>query len=128
MNANRFYSVPLDGHQRIDVQRLMDMLDGFAAYGRWHALLEVIFQAGGRIELDGVWRGILERELRLDADGLREFLAACAECGMLAGDLLELGVVTSNGIAEQLEFKKSKREAQAKSVESRKANKEKSKE
>lgn len=105
MEANRFYSVPYDGHHWADFA-MLDMLQGHeltaTTYGRYHILLGMLYQQGGRIELTASWRRMIGGELALDDDALQRFLEDCAEAGLLAGDLLGLGVAASQGVAKEL--------------------------
>lgn len=113
MEANRFYSVPFDGHHWADFA-MLDMLQGHeltaTTYGRYHILLGMLYQQGGRIELTASWRRMIGGELALDDDALQRFLEDCAEAGLLAGDLLELGVAASQGVAKELARREEQRE------------------
>lgn len=115
MEANRFYSVPYDGHHWADFA-MLDMLQGHeltaTTYGRYHILLGMLYQQGGRIELTASWRRMIGGELALDDDALQRFLEDCAEAGLLAGDLLELGVAASQGVAKELARREDYREQQ----------------
>lgn len=113
MEANRFYSVPFDGHHWADFA-MLDMLQGHeltaTTYGRYHILLGMLYQQGGRIELTESWRRMIGGELALDDDALQRFLEDCAEAGLLAGDLLGLGVAASQGVAKELARREEKQE------------------
>lgn len=105
MKANKFYSVPYDGHHYTDVRMLARLLgmDRFEAYGRWHALLGVLYQAEGRIELNDHWLGMLGEELAYTPEELGAFLEACAEVDMVDKESLEQrNVLISAGVVEAL--------------------------
>ena len=113
MEANRFYSVPFDGHHWADFA-MLDMLQGHeltaTTYGRYHILLGMLYQQGGRIELTASWRRMIGGELALDDDALQRFLEDCAEAGLLDGGLLGLGVAASQGVAKELARREEKQE------------------
>ena len=105
MEANRFYSVPFDGHHWTDVCMLARILgrDRFEVYGRWHAFLGVLYQAGGRIVLNEMWRSYLCCELGLDEDGLDEWLEACAQVDLIDSESLHVrDTAASNGVCAEL--------------------------
>ncbi len=105
MQANKFYSVPYDGHHWADV-RLLAIATGDAiptAYGRWHILLGAIYQMAGRVELTDAARRFLADELDVGPAQLDPYLGACASCGLIDADALERGAVVSRGACEELQ-------------------------
>ena len=83
---------------------LIDEL-GVEAYGRYWLLLEFMARASGPV-VDLSKRGMhrtLERELRTDRDGLRDFLKALAELELIAPDRLEEGHVASASFCRRRE-------------------------
>ena len=51
MDANRFYSVPYDARNDTAMLKLRRKHGGIAAYGRWQALLGVLYDEGGTIDI-----------------------------------------------------------------------------
>ena len=104
MDARRFYSVPWDGYDDIGMKRLRRKHGGVAAYGRWHVMLGILYDAGGRIALDEDVMQLLEEELEFGRDELTSFLDDLAKLGWISQELLDIGVVSSKGVCDQLEF------------------------
>lgn len=130
MEANKFYSVPYDGHNWADVRMLARILkrDRFEVYGRWHAFLGVLYQAGGLIELTANWRGMLMEDLGLDGDGLDEWLEACAQVDFIDAESLHArNVAASNGVCKSLQ-KKIENSDKARNMAKARWDKQKSKE
>lgn len=121
MNADRFFGHAYDMRHNPKVEILMDMEGGIEAYGRWNALLEILYDVGGLFDITAkVRRRFLAKELHLaNEDDLRGFLQSCAECELISGELLEIGHVTNKAVVEQLEYKRAKSEAGRKSGEAR---------
>lgn len=83
---------------------LIDEL-GVEAYGRYWLMLEVMARASSPC-IDLGRRGAsraLQRALRIDADGLRDFLHDLAEFGLIAPDRLEAGMVESDSFCRRRE-------------------------
>ena len=73
MDANRFYSVPYDARNDTAMLKLRRKHGGIAAYGRWQALLGVLYDEGGTIDLsDEDNFAMVEREIELDGPDLEE--------------------------------------------------------
>jgi len=119
VNANRYFSVPFDGRNDVDIQRLRELQGGIVAYGRWIALLGILYDRDGIIELEHYGR-ILERELELDHNGLISFLDDCAAIGFIEAEAYrERNVVISHGVCNEIEYRRSRIEAGKKSGDSR---------
>lgn len=104
MQANRFYSVPYDALQRPDIRRL-GLLQGdkFAAFGRWHAVLGMLYDNGGLIELDNLGRALLAEELALADEELDTFLGHCLTAGLIDREAYEMrGTLTNKGVCSEL--------------------------
>ena len=110
MNANRFFSVPYDGRNDIDMLLLRERQGGIVAYGRWIALLGILYDVDGTIDLER-YGSILERELELDSAGLKAYLQDCADVGFLSSESLSCGMVASTGVCDEIEYRKSKVDA-----------------
>lgn len=109
MKANRFFSVSYDMPTHPKIQMLEDMGGGIVALGQWVALLCLLYDANGVIELTDQLRRFLA--LRLQTDDLDTFLRACAECGLIDKEMLTAGRVASNSVCEQLDYYRQKSEA-----------------
>ena len=119
MDANRFYSVPWDGYNDIGMKFLRKKHGGVAAYGRWHVLLGILYDRDGRIELDDDFMLLLEEDLEMGEGELDAFVRDLAKLGWISKDLLDMGVLASPGVAEQLEYRKKKQAAGMKGAEAR---------
>lgn len=119
MDANRFYSVPWDGYNDVGMKLLRKKHGGVAAYGRWHAMLGILYDRGGRIELDEDFMLLLEEELEMDRAALNSFIDDLAKLGWVNADFLDMGVLASAGVIEQLEYRKKKQRAGSIGAEAR---------
>lgn len=119
MDANRFFSVPFDNRNDVKMKRLRKRLGGYAGYGRWVALLGMLYDEKGIIDMSCQdMREIVCDELELDdAD---EFFTNLAEIGLIDKELYRsLNHVVNNGVVEQLEYRVKKSDAGKKSGEVR---------
>ena len=119
MNANRFFSVPYDNRNDVKMRRMRKRLGGIAAYGRWMALLGMLYDEDGVIDLgDQVMREIVAEELELDdVDG---FFLELARIGLIDPKLYsELEHVVNAGVCSEIEYRKKKSEAGAKGNDTR---------
>lgn len=111
MDANRFYSVPYDARNDTAILKLRRKHGGIAAYGRWQALLGVLYDEGGTIDLsDEDNFAMVEREIELDGPDLEEFVKSCVKFGLLSPDLWSIGTIGSRGVCEELEYRRNLRE------------------
>lgn len=116
MDAQRFFSVAYDSrnHPKVDMLRCME--GGIVAYGRFIALLGILYDLGNEIDLTGGADGLddakamyLVRQLEFaDADGLEHFLDSMSKVGLIDADAWDGYVVTSHGVAEELAYKAKK--------------------
>ena len=93
-------------HPKVRMLRMRG--DGIAEYGRYVALLGILYDMGNRIDAtDDAMLEYLAYELDLrDGGETAEWLRAAAGCGLIdPGALEEFGVVTSNGVGRELEYK-----------------------
>ena len=119
MDANRFFSVPFDNRNDVKMLRLRRRLGGMAAYGRWVALLGMLYDEGGMLDMnDEDMRWIAANELELDdVDG---FFSCLADLGLIDKDLYEgLNHVVNKGVCKEVEYRKRKSEAGKLGAESR---------
>ena len=49
MDANRFFSIPYDNRNDVKMRRLRKRLGGYEGYGRWVALLGMLYDEHGNI-------------------------------------------------------------------------------
>lgn len=111
MNANRFFSVPFDNRNDMKMLMVRKKLGGYAGYGRWVALLGILYDADGCIDMnDQAMRDVIADELELE--DVDEFFTVLAQIGLIDRTMYEtMGHVASNGVAEQIAYKKQKQEA-----------------
>ena len=120
MRADRFFSVHYDMRHNPKIDMLRDMGGGIVAFGRWLALMSILYDSDGLVDIVSKQkRRYLMRELELDSDGLEEFLQQCVACELLDGDLLDIGHVVSKGVCDQLEYRNQKSDAGKKGNEKR---------
>jgi len=121
MKADRFFSIHYDIRHNPKIDLLRDLEGGIVAFGRWVALMSILYDSDGLYDLTAkAKRRYLVKELELrDDDDLDGFLKSCAECDLLSPELLEMGHVVSPGISEQLDYYKQKSEMGKKAAESR---------
>ena len=120
MNADRFFSVHYDMRHNPKIDMLRDMGGGIVAFGRWLALMSILYDSDGLVDVTSKARkSYLMRELELTSEELDEFLDACAECDLIDRELLGVGHVVSRGVCDQLEYHKRKSEAGKKGNEKR---------
>ena len=119
MDANRFFSVPFDNRNDVKMKRLRKRLGGYAAYGRWVALLGMLYDEKGILDMsDAEMREIAADELELE--DVDEFFTELADIGLIDKELYHaMSHVVNKGVVEQIEFRKSKSNAGKKSGEAR---------
>lgn len=108
MNANRFFSVPFDNRNDVKIRRLRRRLGGMAAYGRWVALLGMLYDEGGKLDMgDADMVEIVSEELELD--DVDEFFTELARIGLIDKELYEgLSHVVNAGVCDEIEYRKKK--------------------
>ena len=119
MDANRFFSVPYDNRNDVKILRLRRRMGGMAAYGRWVALLGMLYDEGGMLDMnDEDYRWIAEKELEVeDIDG---FFAGLADIGLIDRELYEgMNHVVNKGVCDEIAYKKTKSAAGKKGSEKR---------
>lgn len=106
MKGNRFYSIPYDARNDPNMKWLRRKFGGIVAYGRWQALLGILYDQGGTVDLsDEVMRGIVSEELELKGSGLDEWIKGLVAVGWLDQTAWEsFGKIHSKSVCEQLAF------------------------
>ena len=92
MKASRFFWVHYDIRHNPKIDMLRDMEGGIAAFGRWIALMTIIYDANGVYDISNRAKmRYLVKELEFDdEEELNGFLKSCAECELLSAELLEI--------------------------------------
>lgn len=119
MDANRFFSVPFDNRNDVKMLRMRRRLGGMAAYGRWVALLGMLYDEGGILDMgDQDMREVVADELELeDVDG---FFSELARIGLIDKELYgSMGHVVNDGVCREIEYRRKKSEAGRKGNEKR---------
>lgn len=120
MDAQRFFNVSYDSRNHPKVRMLRMMGGGIVEYGRYVALLGILYDMGNRVyvgdgsdPLGNATAALLADELDVGTlDELRAWLGMAAECGLISGEALaELGIVASNSVGDQLVYREKKAEA-----------------
>lgn len=128
MEGNRFYSIPFDARNDPAISKLRDAQGGIAAYGRWQALLGILFDEKGVIDANEKFnRRMLERELELKGEKLDTFIRYCVEFGLLSFEMWQVGMVGSHGVCKELEYRAKQSEKGAKGAEARRKKEEEAK-
>lgn len=111
MDANRFYSIPYDARNDTAILKLRKKQGGIVAFGRWQALLGMLFDEGGVIDVnDPDDRKVIRDELELTEPRFVSFIETCISYGLLSLEMWELGRIGSKGVCEELEFRVRQRE------------------
>lgn len=114
MDAQRFFPVAYDSRNHPKVRMMRMQGEGIAEYGRYVALLGILYDLGNRVfvgepgdERGDAMAAYVAMELDLpDTAAAREWLRRAAACGLIdEGALDEFGTVTSGGVGKQLEYK-----------------------
>ena len=119
MDANRFFSVPYDNRNDVKMKRLRKRLNGYAGYGRWVALLGMLYDEKGILDMsDAEMVEIVCEEL--DLDDADEFFTTLADIGLIDNEMYRaMHHVVNRGVLEQLEYRVKKSDAGKKSGEVR---------
>lgn len=119
MDANRFFSVPYDNRNDVKMLKLRRRMGGMAAYGRWVALLGMLYDEGGMLDMnDEDMRWIVADEL--DLEDTDEFFTGLANLDLIDRDMYDnLNHVTNRGVCDEIAYKKRKSDAGKKGNEKR---------
>ena len=107
MDANRFFSVPFDNRNDVKIKRLRKRF-GMAGYGRWIALLGMLFDEDGIIDMSSQdMREVVAEELELE--DVDEFFTALSDIGLIDKELYRsMSHVVNKGVCDELEYRKKK--------------------
>lgn len=108
MDSNRYFSVPFDNRNDVKIKRLRKRLGGMTGYGRWVALLGMLYDENGILDMNAKdMREIVAEELELeDVDG---FFTELAGIGLIDRELyFSMSHVVNNGVCDELEYRKKK--------------------
>ena len=114
MNANRYFSVPYDGRNDVTIRLLRKRAGGIVAYGRWVALLGILYDSDGiiRLEVPGMSE-LLQEELDFSSqDELLAYLEDLADLDLI--DLTayqERNHVINAGVVKEIDYYRAKSEA-----------------
>jgi len=111
MDANRFFSVPFDNRNDMKILRMRRRLGGIVAYGRWVALLGMLYDEGGVLDMtDQDVRDVVADELELD--DVDEFFSGLVKVGLIEKEFYEtMGHVINDGVCREIEYRRKKSEA-----------------
>lgn len=117
MKADRFFSVPYDNRNDTKMAMLRYKY-GFGGYGRWIALLGILYDEDGLIDInDELMREMVSRQLELD--DVDVFFGFLAHIGLIEPELYEMGHVVNHGVCDELEYHRRKSEAGKKGMQKR---------
>ena len=114
MNANRFFSIPYDNRNDVAIRLLRSQGGGLVAYGRWVALLGMLYDSDGiiRLEVPGMVDLLLNELEFADQDELLEYLDTLAGLQLIdAGSLSERNHVINEGVVKEIDYYRAKSEA-----------------
>lgn len=122
MKGNRFYSIPYDARNDPKMRLLRMKCGGIVAFGRWQALLGILYDEDATIDLsDETMHRVIEAELELNGSKLDDFIQELVAVGWLDGIAWEsMGKVHSKSVYEQLNYKEKQSESGAKGGRGRK--------
>ena len=116
MKAKRFFSVPYDARNDPKMRKLRLKCGGIVAFGRWIALLSVLYDEDALIDLsDETMHRVIEAELELNGSKLDDFIQELVAAGWLDMVAWETQKhVFSESVKEQLEYERRQAENGAK--------------
>jgi len=125
MDSNRYFSVPYDAIHDFKIRRLMKASGGIVAYGRWVALLGMLYDEHGLLDMnDQLTRDVVAQELELE--DVDEFMMCLAHVGLIDSELYHAtSHVVNSGVCEELEYFRQKSESGKKGGRPRKKQPEK---
>lgn len=109
MRGGRFYTVPYDARNDPAMRVVRYRCGGIAAFGRWQALLGMLYDQDGLLDLsDRAMYQVVARELELQkANALESYLQVLAEVGFIDRALWEgCRHVVSASVTDQLAYRR----------------------
>jgi len=121
MRNTKFFTVPYDVRNTVEMRYLRHKCGGIAAFGRWMALLSILYEQNGALDLDNeAMHKVVEAELELNAQKLDEFIEAASEIGWVDAQMWHSSRhVISEGVLDQLNYRKTMKKRGEKGNESR---------
>ena len=103
--------MPYDNRSDVKMLMVRKRLGGFAGYGRWVALLGILYDQHGILDMNNqLMRDVIAQELELD--DVDEFFTILAEIGLIDSELYHsANNVVNHGVCDELEYRKSKSDA-----------------
>lgn len=115
MNPNRFFGVPFDARNNTKILRLgVLQKDKMQAFGRWMALLGMLYDDHGVIDMsDATTCKVVANELCYSKpEQALRFIDDCVSAGLVDASMWAIGRhVVSNGVADELAYRKGKADA-----------------
>ena len=114
MNANRYFSVPYDGRNDVTIRLLRKREGGLVAYGRWIALLGMLYDSDGILQLEKPnVAELIAEELDFNSeDELRGYLETLAELELIdATAYTDRNHVIIPGVVKEIDYYRAKSEA-----------------
>lgn len=107
MKGSKFFTVPYDARSTSEMRYLKLRCGGIAAFGRWMALLGILYEQDGSVDLSNdIMHRVIEEELELKGSALDEFIDALVELGWVeAGFWKDKKHVISASVVQQIEYK-----------------------
>lgn len=121
MKSNRFFTVAYDARNTSEMRYVRKRCGGLIAFGRWMALLGILYEQDGGIDLaDPVMFDVVKDELEIERDEeLVELVDALAAVKWVDAAMWgESRHVISGSVCDQIEFRKSRASAGRKGGES----------
>lgn len=109
MKSSKFFTVPYDVAHTSEMRYVRKRCGGLIAFGRWMALLGIMYEQDGKVDPnDPVMREVVMEELEIAEDEeLDALLDALGSVDFVSAQLLaEHGVLTSNGVLQQVAYKR----------------------
>ena len=114
MNANRYFSVPYDGRNDVTIRLLRKREGGLVAHGRWMALLGMLYDSDGILQLEKPnVAELIAEELDFNSeDELRGYLETLAELELIdATSYTTRSHVINPGVVKEINYRRAKSEA-----------------
>lgn len=113
MNANRFFSVPYDNRNDITIKLLRHNANGLLGYGRWVALLGMLYDAHGcmRLEVPGMAELVVSELDFCNSAEMREYMETLSELGLIDSTAWSArNAIVNKGVCNELEYRRGRSE------------------